>query len=60
MRVKDYDSREGKRVWLSEKEIQLLIENVDTDHTEAQMAVRLMARSGLRRREVAGDDDRLV
>ncbi len=58
MRLKDYDSREGKRVWLSEKEIQLLLENVDTDHTEAQIAVRLMARSGLRRREVTGDDDR--
>ena len=58
MRLKDYDSREGKRVWLSERELQLLIDNVDTDHTEAQIAVRLMARSGLRRREVTGDDDR--
>jgi len=58
MRVKDYDSRDGKRVWLSERELQLLIDNVDDDHTEAQMAVRLMARSGLRRREVAGGDGR--
>jgi len=60
MRLKDYDSQEGKRVWLSEKEIQLLLDNVDTNHTEAQLAVRLMARSGLRRQEVTGkptDDD---
>lgn len=58
MRLKDYDQREGKRVWLAESELQRLIENVDTNHTEAQIAVRLMARSGLRRREVTGDDDR--
>jgi len=57
MRLKDYDTRDGKRVWLSEKELQLLLEHVDDDHAEADMAVRLMARSGLRRREVAGDDD---
>jgi integrase len=57
MRLKDYDERDGKRVWLSEKEVQLLLSNVDTDHTEAQMAVRLMARSGLRRKEVTGNAD---
>jgi integrase len=57
MRLKDYDERDGKRVWLSESEVQLLIDNVDTNHTEAQMAVRLMARSGLRRKEVTGDAD---
>jgi len=60
MRLKDYDSQEGKRVWLSEQEIQLLLDNVDQNHTEAQAAVRLMARSGLRRQEVTGkptDDD---
>jgi integrase len=56
MRLKDYAERDGKRVWLSEKEIQLLIEHVDRNHTEAQMAVRLMARSGLRRQEVTGTD----
>lgn len=58
MRLKDYDTRDGKRVWLSEREIQRLLDNVDTDHTEAEFAIRLMARSGLRRREVTGDDDR--
>jgi len=58
MRLKDYNKRDGKRVWLSEKEIQLLIEHVDDDHAEAEMAVRLMARSGLRRREVTGDAER--
>ena len=58
MRLKDYDTRKGKRVWLSEKEIQLLIENVDENHVEAEIAIKLMARSGLRRKEVTGDDDR--
>jgi len=57
MRLKDYAERDGKRVWLSEKEVQRLIENVDTNHTEAQLAVRLMARSGLRRKEVTGNAD---
>jgi integrase len=57
MRLKDYDERDGKRVWLSEKEVQLLIDNVDANHTEAEFAVRLMARSGLRRQEVTGSDD---
>lgn len=57
MRLKDYNERDGKRVWLSEKEIQLLIENVDDNHAEAEIAVRLMARSGLRRKEVPGTDD---
>jgi integrase len=58
MRLKDYDTKDGKRVWLSEAEIQQLLANVDHDHTEAEIALRLMARSGLRRREVTGDDDR--
>jgi integrase len=57
MRLKNYAERDGKRVWLSEKEVQLLIEHVDSGHTEAEFAVRLMARSGLRRQEVTGDDD---
>ena len=51
MRLKDYDERDGKRVWLSESEIQLLLENVD-DRIEPEIALRLMARSGLRRQEV--------
>jgi len=57
MRLKDYAERDGKRVWLSEKEVQRLLDNVDTNHTEAQLAVRLMARSGLRRKEVTGNAD---
>jgi len=57
MRLKDYNERDGKRVWLSEKEVQRLLNNVDTNHTEAQLAVRLMARSGLRRKEVTGNAD---
>jgi|APHM01.1.fsa_nt_gi Phage integrase family. len=58
MRLKDYDTRDGKRVWLSEREIQQLLANTDTNHTEAQFALRLMARSGLRRQEVTGGDGR--
>lgn len=57
MRLKDYNERDGKRVWLSETEVQRLLDNVDQNHTEAQLAVRLMARSGLRRKEVTGNDD---
>jgi len=58
MRLKDYDDRNGKRVWLSEDELQLLLERVDENHLEAEFALRLMARSGLRRREITGDGDR--
>ena len=50
MRLKDYDERDGKRVWLGEKELQVLIENADP-RTESQIALRLMGRSGLRRQE---------
>ena len=52
MRLKDYDERDGKRVWLSEKEIQRLIEHTDSEHVEMDIAFQLMARCGLRRKEV--------
>lgn len=55
MRLKDYDSREGKRVWLSEEEIELLLENTDTEHPEMDVALLLAARCGLRRKEITGD-----
>jgi len=58
MRLKDYDNQSGKRVFLSEDELRLLLDHVDTHHLEADFALRLMARSGLRRREVTGDGDR--
>lgn len=51
MRLKDYDVQDGKRVWLSEKEIGLLLDNLDEDR-EQRAAGILMARCGLRRREV--------
>lgn len=51
MRLKDYDTREGKRVWLSEKEIQLLLE-CTKDKPEQKAAMILMSRCGLRRKEV--------
>jgi integrase len=51
MRLKDYDSRDGKRVWLSEQEVQLLLQHAD-DRGEVTIAMQLMARAGLRRQEV--------
>jgi len=51
MRLKDYDDRDGKRVWLSEREIGLLVDNY-RDKREEQAAAILMARCGLRRQEV--------
>jgi integrase len=52
MRMKDYDDRSGKRVWLSESELQLLLDHTDTDHPEMDIALLLAARCGLRRREI--------
>jgi integrase len=52
MRLKDYDERDGKRVWLSEKEIQTLLEHTDADHPEMDVAFTLAARCGLRRQEI--------
>ena len=51
MRLKDYAERDGKRVWLSEKEVQLLLDHAD-DRGEITIAMQLMARAGLRRQEV--------
>lgn len=51
MRLKDYDERDGKRVWLSEKEIGLLLDHY-RDKNEESAAAILMARCGLRRQEV--------
>lgn len=52
MRLKDYDQRDGKRVWLSERELQLLLDNVDAGHPEAEAALLLAGRAGLRRTEI--------
>jgi Phage integrase family. len=52
MRMKDYDERSGKRVWLSEKELQLIISKTKTGHAEQQIALLLAARCGLRRQEI--------
>lgn len=52
MRLKDYQERdEGKRVWLSEKEIQAFIDAGRTNHREERAAFLLTARCGLRRKE---------
>ena len=52
MRLKDYDSKDGKRVWLSESEIGLLLDNTDPNHVEMRIAFVLAARCGLRRQEI--------
>lgn len=51
MRLKDYDSRDGKRVWLSEKEVQALLQ-ASRDVREERAAMLLSARCGLRRTEI--------
>jgi integrase len=50
--MKDYDSRDGKRVWLSESEMQLLSEQTDSNHPEMDAALLLAGRCGLRRQEI--------
>lgn len=50
MRLKDYDEKDGKRVWLSEKEIQQFIQEAQSPEQNA--AFLLGARSGLRRKEI--------
>jgi integrase len=52
MRLKDYDARDGKRVWLSEREIQTLLSHTPPNTPEIDAALLLAARCGLRRREV--------
>ena len=52
MRLKDYNERDGKRVWLSEQEIDLLLDEVDSDHSRMRFALVLAARCGLRRQEI--------
>lgn len=52
MRLKDYDDRDGKRVWLSENEIELLLTQTDANTPEQDVAFQLAARCGLRRNEI--------
>jgi integrase len=52
MRLKDYAERDGKRVWLSEQEIQRLLDATDSNHAEMDAALLLAARCGLRRQEI--------
>jgi len=50
MRLKDHPEKDGMRVWLDERETQLLIG--EAENTEQRVAFHLMARSGLRRNEM--------
>jgi integrase len=52
MRLKDYNERDGKRVWLSEDELQLVIDHADADHSAMRAGMLLAARCGLRRKEI--------
>ena len=50
MRLKDHPKKDGMRVWLDESETQQLIGA--TKNIEQELALLLMARSGLRRKEM--------
>lgn len=50
MQLKDYDDKEGKRVWLTTDEVEQLIEA--TDDTRQKIGIGLGVRSGLRRSEI--------
>jgi len=60
MRLKDYAERDGKRVWLSERELQRIIPDREQHasdaaqerHLERRAALILAGRCGLRRQEV--------
>jgi integrase len=54
MRLKDYDERDGKRVWLSESELQQLLDATPPNRPEQDAALLLAARCGLRRKEIVG------
>lgn len=50
MRLQDFPEDDGKRVWLEQAEVELLLENAkDIRH---EVAFRLGARAGLRRDEI--------
>lgn len=51
MRLKDYAERDGKRVWLSEQEVGLFLNEADDD-PEHRAAFLLAGRCGLRRQEI--------
>jgi integrase len=50
MRLDDYDTKDGKRVWLSSDEIELLIDEAQS--AEQRIAFTLGGRAGLRRSEI--------
>ncbi len=50
--MRDYHERDGKRVWLSEREIQMLLDQVPNGKPAQQAALILLGRCGLRRKEV--------
>lgn len=50
MQLKDYNGKDGKRVWLTTDEVDLLLQQ--TNGTQQKIAVGLGVRSGLRRAEI--------
>jgi len=51
MRLDDYNEKDGKRVWLTPEEIELLIKTVRPD-TRQEIALTLAGKAGLRRSEI--------
>lgn len=52
--MKPYPDRDGKRVWLSKRELQLLIDDINEHESLGkEIGVKLAARGGLRRKELA-------
>jgi integrase len=52
MNLEDYPNDDGKKVWLSEREVQQLLDVLDD--TIQEVAVKLGARCGLRTHEIVG------
>jgi integrase len=50
MKLKNYDTKDGKKVWLTESEVDHLLAGLDS--TEQRIALGLAARSGLRVAEI--------
>ena len=50
MRLSDYDERDGKQVWLTEDEVEMLLEEAQS--AEQRRAFQLGVRAGLRRSEI--------
>ncbi|WIV66572.1 site-specific integrase [Natrialbaceae archaeon AArc-T1-2] len=53
MRMKNYEQKDGKRVWLEQTEVQLLLSKLPKRETEQHIGVKLGCKGGTRRAEAA-------